>query len=81
MGFSPRESKASYVQSTTDAEVDANGDVKDLLLRMHLVRELTQAMLHSHHCSPTAFDDMFVVKYEADGDAQRDLIRHYDAGK
>ena len=85
-----------YEQATTDLEVDSPraSAVRALLLQSGLVREVSRAMRATHGgVSPTAFDDVFVVRYEAaaaaaaaaagsgaevGGAPQRSLVRHVD---
>lgn len=77
-GFGRKEQ--DYAQSTVDLEVDAVPRVRDWLLQCGLMPALTRCMLASHGHPPIAFDDVFVVKYDAGADGQRDLLRHVDGG-
>ena len=69
-----------YAQATTDLEVDKCPEVRKHILDLGLVEKLVEAIYHytSGLQQVKAFNDVFVVKYDAD--KQRDLIKHTDAG-
>jgi|TARA_B110000090_G_C13236498_1_gene390766 hypothetical protein len=69
---------SQYTQSTTDLEVDAHRPIRKFLLRHQLIDMVSKAMKDTHRATPTGFNDMFVVKYDATG--QRELKRHFDGG-
>lgn len=79
-GFDVRES--SYRQSTSDLQVDRSPLVLEFLRRHLLVEEVSSVFkrLHLKRTRIFAFDDVFVVKYDASKGNQKDLIKHYDAG-
>ncbi len=66
-----------YEQATVDVEVDSFPRLKRWLLRHDLVNALRENIHTATGQNICAFDDVFVVKYDAN--EQRDLIRHYDA--
>ena len=70
----------TYRQATTDVEVDKAPSLKGYLQKCGFSFQISKAMSTSHGKSPVAFDDVFVVKYDASNGAQRDLLRHVDAG-
>ena len=69
-----------YKYATTDVEVDKHPAIKKLLREAAFVEHLSRSMLATHGRAPVAFDDVFVVKYDAREGAQRELVRHVDAG-
>ena len=71
--------REGYAQSTTDIEVDKNLHLKEALRKHKFVEQVSQAITRIHGAQITAFDDVFVVKY--DFQQQKELIRHYDCGK
>ena len=75
------EDDQEYHQSTFDLEVDASPKVREYLVKNGFVPALCDCMMLSHGTSPVAFDDVFVVKYDATkSTAQKSLNWHYDAG-
>ena len=77
-GFSPSDPKDSYEQSTVDIEVDSCDPLRHMLLNMKFIDEIKRYMLWVYGVPITAFDDVFVVKYDANH--QKDLVRHCDGG-
>ena len=64
-GFNDNKQDTEYSQSTTDLEVDKCDLVRDFLLENNFVDLLSSCMLSTHGCRPAAFDDIFIVKYDA----------------
>jgi hypothetical protein len=64
-GFNIDIESNKYLQSTTDLEIDKCDLVRDFLLKNNFVDVLSSCMLCTHGCRPIAFDDMFIVKYDA----------------
>ena len=77
-GFTCERTESQYAQATTDLEVDSAPAVRHFVLSRGLIPAVRTAMLASHGVTPVAFDDMFVVRYDAE--EQRELVRHFDAG-
>jgi hypothetical protein len=77
VGFK-KEADVTYRQSTVDLEVDASPRIKKCLKAANLIDALQKHMLTVFEQQVCAFDDLFVVKYDAA--EQRELERHYDAG-
>ena len=76
-GFTSEKTK-EYTQATIDIEVDKSPPLKELLLNHSFVERVAQAIVRVHGSQITAFDDVFVVKYDAK--RQKELLRHYDSG-
>ena len=76
-GFSGEADEISYAQSTIDIEVDSCPPLRDFLISIDLIPRIQHYMLSVFETRITAFDDVFVVKYDAR--QQRDLVRHFDA--
>ena len=72
------EKNEGYAQSTTDIEVDKHPPLKEALRNHNFVEHVSQAIKCTHGAQITAFDDVFVVKYDIE--QQKELIRHYDSG-
>jgi len=68
----------SYTQATEDLEVDACPLIRSWLQRRRLVPSVAACMRRTHGVAPTAFDDIFIVKYDAR--RQASLRWHVDAG-
>lgn len=81
--FSAEEEGSSYTQATVDLEVDSAPAVRSWLLERQLVQCVSRCMRATHGVAPAAFDDVFVVKYDATGSGyrcKRDLELHHDGG-
>ena len=81
--FSTEQEGSSYTQATVDLEVDSAPTVRSWLLSRQLVHCVSRCMRATHGVVPVAFDDVFVVKYDATGSGlgcQRDLELHHDGG-
>lgn len=80
VGFNGAQNK-KYTQSTVDIEVDGAPSLKKFILaKTKLIVPLTQAFnIYKKGMKPYAFDDLFIVKYDAN--IQRELVKHYDGGE
>jgi len=67
-----------YRYATVDLEVDQIPQLVAWLRDIDFVDVVARRIERSHGVRITAFDDMFVVKYNAAG--QRELVRHVDGG-
>ena len=73
------ESQDQYLQTTADLEVDRVPALKTYLLEtINFMPRLQAHYIQQYSQKITAFDDLFVVKYDAR--AQRELVKHVDAG-
>ena len=82
-GFGAERAGSGYTQATVDLEVDAAPTVRAWLLRRGLLPAISRCMRATHGAAPAAFDDVFVVKYDATGTSdvcQQALEMHCDAG-
>mmetsp|Transcript_19155 Transcript_19155/g.27573 ORF Transcript_19155/g.27573 Transcript_19155/m.27573 type:complete len:220 (+) Transcript_19155:189-848(+) len=80
-GFVQENDAYGYTQATVDLEVDRTPEVREWLLDRHLIEAVTRCIKWSHGQTISAFDDVFVVKYNTSpGKGQVELIRHYDSG-
>lgn len=81
--FSAEERGSVYTQSTVDIEIDSAPLIRKWLIDRGLITVVSRCMMATHGSSPIAFDDVFVVKYDATGDSpssKRGLELHSDAG-
>ena len=72
----------TYKQKTIDLEIDQHQSLKNYILsRTNFISYLTTNAfnVYDKNMNPYAFDDMFIVKYDAN--MQRDLVKHYDGGE
>jgi hypothetical protein len=77
-GLYSRDDSSAYEQATFDIEVDKCQDLQQLLRVKEFISAIQPYILSVFGTYITAFDDMFVVKYDAE--CQRELVRHYDGG-
>ena len=67
----------AYTQATLDIELDRQPLVAEKVKELGIIAKLTMAV-KAFHRAVTCFNDVFVVKYDAD--QQRELERHTDGG-
>ncbi len=82
-GFHSEDTCSEYPQATVDLEVDSCPTIRDSLLQKDFVSAVKKSILSTHEASLVAFDDVFVVKYDAsrsNDNAQRGLQLHHDRG-
>jgi len=70
--------RSAYPFATSDLEVDRVPALREYLLKHRFMDDLQHLYQLAHGRRITAFDDMFVVRYQALGQTQ--LPRHTDAG-
>lgn len=75
------EAGSTYTQATVDLEVDKSPVIREWLIQHSFIETVSSCMMLSHCLFPISFDDVFIVKYDADlVHGQRGLKWHFDAG-
>jgi hypothetical protein len=64
---------AAYPFATQDVEVDQVGKLREWLLSGGFVQSLQSIYWHAHRARISAFDDLFVVRYQAEEGGQVSL--------